>query len=139
MKTYFGVLIPWVTSGPSSNVLSPSPSFIGWIITSLQSRSEVTIGWWPRRGGGQIDTGRDRANRPESFPLACLGWQCPFSLGNTFIIIDHKGVLPRASWAGAPLAVWSEGSDNKQASPALVVVKEQIQGIPSLVHKVNDI
>ncbi|MBW0490560.1 hypothetical protein O181_030275 [Austropuccinia psidii MF-1] len=104
-----------VTIGPSSNVLLPSPSFIGWIITSLRSRSEVTIGWWPRRGGGKIDTGRDRANHPELFPSACLGSRCPFLLRNTFIIVDHKGVLARASWAGTPLAAWLEGSDNKQA------------------------
>ncbi|MBW0565343.1 hypothetical protein O181_105058 [Austropuccinia psidii MF-1] len=39
-----------MTIGPSSNVLSPSPSFMGRISTFLRSRSEVTIGWWPRRG-----------------------------------------------------------------------------------------
>ncbi|MBW0594156.1 hypothetical protein O181_133871 [Austropuccinia psidii MF-1] len=103
-----------VTISPSSNVLSPSPSFIGRIITSLRSRSEVTIGWWPRRGSGQIDTGGDRANRPESFPLACLGARRPFTLGNGFIIVDHKGVLARASWARTRLASWSEGADNER-------------------------
>ncbi|MBW0571674.1 hypothetical protein O181_111389 [Austropuccinia psidii MF-1] len=39
-----------VTIGPSSNVLLPSPSFIGRIVTALRSGSQVTIGWWPRRG-----------------------------------------------------------------------------------------
>ncbi|MBW0541706.1 hypothetical protein O181_081421 [Austropuccinia psidii MF-1] len=68
-----------------------------------------------RMVGGQIDTGRDRDNRPESFPLACLGSWCPFPLGNTFIIVDHKGVLVRGSRLGTPLATWSEGSDNEQA------------------------
>ncbi|MBW0526519.1 hypothetical protein O181_066234 [Austropuccinia psidii MF-1] len=99
-----------VIIGPSSNVLLLSPSFISQIITSLQSRNEVTIGWWPRRGGGQIDTGRDRANRLELFLSACLASRCPFLLGNTFNITDHKGVL-----AGTPLAAWLEELNNKRA------------------------
>ncbi|MBW0484848.1 hypothetical protein O181_024563 [Austropuccinia psidii MF-1] len=104
-----------VTISPSLNVLLPSPCFIGQIITLLWSRSEVTIGWWPRRGGGHINTGEDWANHPELFPSTYLGSRRPFPLGNSFIIVDHKGVLERASWLGTALALWSEGSDNKQA------------------------
>ncbi|MBW0540823.1 hypothetical protein O181_080538 [Austropuccinia psidii MF-1] len=103
-----------VTIGPRSNVLLPLPSFIGWIITLLRSRSEVTIGWWPRRGGGKINAWRDRANHPELFPSACLGSRGPLPLGNTFIIVNHKGVLTRASWTGTPLGTWLEGLDNEQ-------------------------
>ncbi|MBW0583493.1 hypothetical protein O181_123208 [Austropuccinia psidii MF-1] len=116
-----------VTIGPSSNVLLPLPSFIGRIITLIGSRSEVTIGWWPRRGGGQIDTGRDRANHPESFLSACLWSRCPFPLRNNFIIVDHKGVLTTESWSGTPLAAWSEGLDNKQAF--LVCLSASIKSI----------
>ncbi|MBW0557900.1 hypothetical protein O181_097615 [Austropuccinia psidii MF-1] len=92
-----------VTIGPSSNVLLPSPSFIGRIITSLRSRSEVTIGWWVDNsileGTGLIVL---NCSRP--------AWEC----------FHH--CPPQRS----PLAVWSEGSDNEQASQALVVVKEQM-------------
>ncbi|MBW0580310.1 hypothetical protein O181_120025 [Austropuccinia psidii MF-1] len=93
----------------------PSPSFIGKIITLLRSRSEVAIGWWPRRGGGQINAGGDRDNHPQLFPWACLRSRCPFALGYGFIIVDHKGVSKRVSWARTPLATWSEGVDNEQA------------------------
>ncbi|MBW0582544.1 hypothetical protein O181_122259 [Austropuccinia psidii MF-1] len=85
------------TIGPNSNVLLPLPSFIGQIITWRQSRSEVTIRWWHRRRGGQINTGGDRSNHPQLFPSACLRSGCSFPLGKTFIMVDHKGVLARVS------------------------------------------
>ncbi|MBW0587885.1 hypothetical protein O181_127600 [Austropuccinia psidii MF-1] len=103
-----------VTISPSLNVFFPLPSFIGRIITSLRSRGEVTIRWWPRRGGGQINAWGDRANHPESLPPACLRSRCPFVLGHHFIIVDHKGVLARVSWVRITLALWSEGADSKK-------------------------
>ncbi|MBW0572061.1 hypothetical protein O181_111776 [Austropuccinia psidii MF-1] len=102
-----------VTIVPSSNVLLPLPSFIGRISTSLQSRSKVTIGWWPRRGVNKLileGTGlivRNYSRLPVWRPRV---HSCS---GNAFIIVDHKGVLARASWSGTPLAAWSEGLDNK--------------------------
>ncbi|MBW0488292.1 hypothetical protein O181_028007 [Austropuccinia psidii MF-1] len=116
-----------VMIGPSSNVLSPFPSFIGQIITLLWSRSEVAIGWWPRRGSRQINTRWNRANFLELLPSAPLGSQRPFPLGNAFIIVDHKGFLTRACWAGTPLATWSEGLQNKQAF--LVCLLERITSV----------
>ncbi|MBW0570197.1 hypothetical protein O181_109912 [Austropuccinia psidii MF-1] len=108
---------------PSSNVLSPFPSFIGQIITSLQSRSEVTIEWW----GGKIDTGASWNSCVEVFPSAFLGSQGPFVLGNALISIDYKGVLTRAYCMGTPIALWLEWVCKKETFP--VHLSESITGI----------
>ncbi|MBW0584744.1 hypothetical protein O181_124459 [Austropuccinia psidii MF-1] len=105
-----------VTIGPSLNVLSPLPSFIGQIITSLRSRSEVTI------GGGV-----DKSTLDGTGLIVRNLSQCPFALGYGSIIVDHEGVLARASWARTPLAVWSEGADNKQTS--LVCLSARITSV----------
>ncbi|MBW0566185.1 hypothetical protein O181_105900 [Austropuccinia psidii MF-1] len=104
-----------VTNSPSANLLLPLPSFINQIITFLWLRSEVTIGWWPRRGGGQINTRWNQDNHPEAFPSSSLRLQNPLPLGNAFIIVDNEGVLMKATWEGTPLAMWLEWSHNKQA------------------------
>ncbi|MBW0521178.1 hypothetical protein O181_060893 [Austropuccinia psidii MF-1] len=99
-----------VTISTISNALMPSPSFIGGKITLLWSRSEVTIAWWPRRGGGQTNTGGNQDNHVEGFPSACLWSWGPFTLRSSFTLINYKGVLPRVSCAGTPLATWLEGA-----------------------------
>ncbi|MBW0525006.1 hypothetical protein O181_064721 [Austropuccinia psidii MF-1] len=133
-----------VTIGPSSNVLTPSPSFIGQKMTSLRLKSEVTIGWWPRKGVDKLileGTGlimRNRSHLPVWDPgvHSILGI-LSFSSTTKESSQGHLGqellwLRGRKGWTMNKhflCACW-------QASQASVVVKEQMQGIPRLVHKV---
>ncbi|MBW0499910.1 hypothetical protein O181_039625 [Austropuccinia psidii MF-1] len=99
-----------VTICQSSNVLSPLPSFIGQIITSLWFRSEVTIRWWPRRG---VDK-----SILEGPGLIVQNHSCLPVLGPS--IHSRWGMLSsssttKESWAGTLLAMWLEWPDNEQA------------------------
>ncbi|MBW0495546.1 hypothetical protein O181_035261 [Austropuccinia psidii MF-1] len=65
-------------------------------------------------GGGQINTGGNRANQGEAFLSSCSWSWGPFVLRNAFIIFDYERVLTRSSCTGTSLAVWSEEAHNKQ-------------------------
>ncbi|MBW0531484.1 hypothetical protein O181_071199 [Austropuccinia psidii MF-1] len=136
-----------MTIGPSLNVLSPSPSFIDRIITLLWLRSELTIGWWPRRGVDKLileGTGLivwNPSHRPAWGPGVHLHSDMVSSLSTT------KESLPGR--LGQEL-LWPRGQKGRttnkhflcacgQASQASVVAEEGMQGIPHLVHKVHKI
>ncbi|MBW0531722.1 hypothetical protein O181_071437 [Austropuccinia psidii MF-1] len=93
-----------VMISPSLNVLSPSPSFIGRIITLLRLRSEVAIRWGVDKsileGTGLIV--RNCSCWPAWGPAVHLRLDMVSSL------------LTRASWARTLLAAWLEGADNKR-------------------------
>ncbi|MBW0518854.1 hypothetical protein O181_058569 [Austropuccinia psidii MF-1] len=136
-----------VTISPSSNVLLPLPSFLGRLITSLRSRSEVTIRWWPWRGVDKSileGTGlmvRQRSRLPAwdhgvhslSGVLSSLSTTKGSSQGHLGPKLlrpcGQKGCTTNENFLCA----------FPQASQALVVVEEQMQGIPHLVHKVHNI
>ncbi|MBW0534410.1 hypothetical protein O181_074125 [Austropuccinia psidii MF-1] len=136
-----------VTISPSLNVLSPLPSLIGQIITLLRSRSEVTIGWWPRRGVDKSileGTGlivRNHSRRP--------AWGPGVHLRSDMVSSSLTTKESSQGHLGQEL-LWPRGQKGwttkkhflcacRQASQALVVIWERMQGIPRLVHKVNNI
>ncbi|MBW0589686.1 hypothetical protein O181_129401 [Austropuccinia psidii MF-1] len=119
----------------SSNVLLPSPSFIVRIITSLRSSSEVTIGWWT----GLIV--RNCSHRPACGPGVHSRSDMVSSSSTTKESLQGR-LVQELLWPHGPKGRTTNNHflcSCWQASQALVVVEERMQGIPRLVHRVHDI
>ncbi|MBW0527341.1 hypothetical protein O181_067056 [Austropuccinia psidii MF-1] len=99
-----------VTIGLSLNFLLPSASFIGWIITSLQSRSEVTIRWWHSGGVDRSILEGTEQIVQKHYCLPAWSWGVHSCSG-----MLSSSSTTKVSCAGSPLAAWLEWLHNKQA------------------------